>query len=273
MGEGGTIPLTLARIVFRTYKQSTIGMYNSYMVKRIILIALFTIASLLVVNSFTNKIDATRGHEEVCFCHNVNHNPHEICTDNDGQINGHMGHVRNGEDIIGSCPVISPTPTSSPSPTPTSSPTPTNSPTPTPTEKPSDECQDDCITPSPSPTPTEKPSENRGSSGGSSGGGGSSGTYNPPVCSGIYASPAVGVTGERIDADSVRFKWWPSTDHHDRQVIEYGLTQDNLQWSVLDISAGVGSIEINDLPFNSHYWARIGTWRGECISWSMVGDP
>lgn len=48
--------------------------------------------------------EATREqHIEVCFCHNVNHNPHTICTDDDGKINGHNNHVNNGEDYLGEC--------------------------------------------------------------------------------------------------------------------------------------------------------------------------
>lgn len=83
--------------------------------------------------------------QQVCFCHNVNHNPHTICTSNQGQINGHLSHVNNGEDNLGPCipPSISPTPTKDldeNDPTPTLIPTiieeepvPTQSVTPTPT--------------------------------------------------------------------------------------------------------------------------------------------
>jgi len=51
---------------------------------------------------------------DVCFCHNVNNNPHTICTSNQGQINGHTAHVNNGTDYEGECRVdvhSSPTPT------------------------------------------------------------------------------------------------------------------------------------------------------------------
>lgn len=46
--------------------------------------------------------------DKVCFCHNVNHNPHTICTANQALINAHMAHV-NGEnpgveDSLGVCP-------------------------------------------------------------------------------------------------------------------------------------------------------------------------
>ena len=47
------------------------------------------------------------GPEKVCFCHNVNHNPHTICTSNEALIHAHMDHV-NGEtpgvqDALGEC--------------------------------------------------------------------------------------------------------------------------------------------------------------------------
>ena len=46
--------------------------------------------------------------EKVCFCHNVNHEPHTICTADEALIQAHMDHV-NGEvpgveDELGECP-------------------------------------------------------------------------------------------------------------------------------------------------------------------------
>ena len=66
------------------------------------------------------RVRANNQHEETCFCHNVNHNPHTICTDDQGWINGHLGHVNNGTDTLGECvaPTVTPTPTVTPSPTP-----------------------------------------------------------------------------------------------------------------------------------------------------------
>lgn len=63
----------------------------------------------------------TPGDEDgkVCFCHNVTHHPHTICTSDEGLINGHMKHV-NGEvpgvvDTLGPCEVeASPSPTPEP---------------------------------------------------------------------------------------------------------------------------------------------------------------
>jgi hypothetical protein len=84
--------------------------------------------------------------------------------------------------------------------------------------------------------------------------------------------PALAVTGKRIDTDTIVFNWWPSTDSHDKQVLRYGLTPDNLPYSVLDIPAGVGSYEVNGLT-GDHWFYQVGVWKGECISWSNVTDP
>ncbi len=46
--------------------------------------------------------------EKVCFCHNINHNPHTICTANQALIHAHMAHVDGEvpgvEDALGVCP-------------------------------------------------------------------------------------------------------------------------------------------------------------------------
>lgn len=44
--------------------------------------------------------------QTVCFCHNINNNPTTICTDNQGLINGHQGHVDAGNDTLGACPEV-----------------------------------------------------------------------------------------------------------------------------------------------------------------------
>lgn len=96
--------------------------------------------------------------------------------------------------------------------------------------------------------------------------------YHPPVCNGIYSKPAEGLTGSRIDADSVRIAWHPSTDPHDSQVVEYGYSPGVLPFSVLNIPAGAGYWDINGANWG-HVWYRVGTWRGQCIVWSLPGDP
>lgn len=119
-----------------------------------ILISLAIAIAFLAGNSVQTYVQAA---DNVCFCHNVNNNPHTICTDDAGLINGHTDHVNNGTDTMGECPAeptpttaptVTPTPTTEPTSTPT--PTPTNTPTTTPTKTPS---------PTKTPTPTRKPSK------------------------------------------------------------------------------------------------------------------
>lgn len=106
---------------------------------------LMTFVLAFTVLFVATKVQATNN---VCFCHNVNNNPHTICTSNQGQINGHNNHVNNGEDTQGQCtvqvssspsatPVVSASPTSTVSATQTSTPISeeTWTPTPTPTDQ------------------------------------------------------------------------------------------------------------------------------------------
>ncbi len=109
----------------------------------IISLAIITLA-IVFSNILAGKVFAGNTyHETVCFCHNVNNNPHTICTDNQGEINGHQTHVNNGQDYVGECGVnvtTTPIPTicqKSPTPTPTiiNDITPTATPEATPTGK------------------------------------------------------------------------------------------------------------------------------------------
>lgn len=57
--------------------------------------------------SLQAKTNDDPGQEKVCFCHNITHNPHTICTANPALIQAHMDHV-NGEvpgveDSLGAC--------------------------------------------------------------------------------------------------------------------------------------------------------------------------
>jgi len=109
--------------------------------------AVFVLASFFLGKSLT-KVSAT---VDVCFCHNSGNNPETICTDNEGLISGHMGHVDDDFDSLGACTnTPTPTPTGTPTPTPTG--TPTGTPTPTPTATPTDES-------SPTPTATPTPAD------------------------------------------------------------------------------------------------------------------
>lgn len=93
----------------------------------------FTLLGLVVlfISILAIPRASATGNNQVCFCHNVNNNPHTICTSNQGQINGHLKHVKNGDDYSGRCIEPSPTPTGTPEPSgePTSAPEPTATPT------------------------------------------------------------------------------------------------------------------------------------------------
>lgn len=125
--------------------------------------------------------------------------------------------------------------------------------------------------PPPTPTPVQTFVETGVSDGRSS----DPGATRPgsPVCSGIYAKPAENLMGARIDADHVRLNWIPSTDDHQKQVVRFGRSPDDLAYSWLDISKGTG--ELNDVlaPWSGSVFFTVGTWRGDCVSWSAVGDP
>ena len=69
--------------------------------------ATLTVVTVFVLNvvlavAGASKVQAA---DNVCFCHNLTNNPITICTDNEGLINGHQGHVDNGTDSLGECPV------------------------------------------------------------------------------------------------------------------------------------------------------------------------
>lgn len=95
---------------------------------------------------------ARGGHEEVCFCHNIPHNPHTICTDVNGLINGHTAHVGTGFDTLGECAEELATPSPSVEPEPSPTPEPTDYPEPTSIPAPSSTPDADV-----SPSPTELP--------------------------------------------------------------------------------------------------------------------
>jgi len=111
----------------------------------LVLTAIFVISAFLLGKSLTS-VSATT---EVCFCHNVNHNPHTICTSNQGEINGHSGHVNNGSDTLGAC--ASPTPIATSTATATATATSTATVTATATSTSSGE---------PTATPTSEPTTN-----------------------------------------------------------------------------------------------------------------
>lgn len=75
------------------------------MIKKTILSILISLLSLSAYADCKTSLNSKKKEEieKVCFCHNVEHNPHTICTDNQGLINGHYAHVNNGTDYLGEC--------------------------------------------------------------------------------------------------------------------------------------------------------------------------
>jgi len=164
--------------------------------------------------------------------------------------------------------------------------TPTKTPTPTPTVDPchvyvhrwvdkkqefEDEDTPPCITPSPEATPSPEVKVDAGSDGRHS--------EAPPmpqvgdrVCRGEVPPPAYNLSGKRIDAYSVVLSWTVSGVSHDNQVLLYGRTPDNLEYGIPELPGNSSEITINGANWGSVYF-KIGTWKGDCISWSMVGDP
>jgi hypothetical protein len=72
-----------------------------------ILLVIALLMSALFLGKYAQQ---TLAIERTCFCHNVNNNPHTVCTSNKGEIQGHLRHTRNGQDTRGECPKPTPPP-------------------------------------------------------------------------------------------------------------------------------------------------------------------
>lgn len=92
------------------------------------------------------------------------------------------------------------------------------------------------------------------------------------VCRAELPAPAYGLTGRRVDSDTVVLSWTPSPVAHDKQVLLYGRSADNLEYGIAELPSDSREVEVNSV-WNSHVWFQIGTWNVDCISWSLVGDP
>ena len=180
------------------------------------------------------ETEAIENHQQVCFCHNVNRNPHTICTANQGYINGHLRHVRNGQDTFGECTQPSPTPEPSESP----SPSPTNTPIPCGLDE---EGSEPCPISSPTPQPSREPeSTPQPQSLTQAGGGGEA-----PVCPDV--SPTVTPpnfhilrTGQLVEA-----KWLPEEPRQGNEVSLYwGLNGEGMQHSLLTANEGYERINL-----------------------------
>lgn len=230
------------------------------------LLFLVLIAAALIFVGYFAVMGAS-GKEQVCFCHNVNHNPHTICTDNQGQINGHMGHVNNGEDTLGSCalPTVTPTVTLTATPTPTTEPEceeecVTETPTPTPTEEPR-------VTPTETPAPTETPKEEHGA----------------PLSAPTFASCS------ELPPTMVQDKWysdykvagntaeltvhWGLNSEYPKVNIAYGENINEWRYAVLGVDNN-GSYTIGSLKPNQSYWFQVAYVRGCAVGpYSAPFDP
>lgn len=228
------------------------GMKKTYL----LIIALFAI--LVVRTAFATN--------ETCFCHNVNNNPHTICTSNQGQINGHTGHVNNGTDTFGACqsPTNTPTPTQEPTPscsvtprvTVTPTPTDTVTPTPTPTE-----------TITPTPTPEVKHEEPKVA--------GSSASTNAPTNScpiEVGKVDALNVeTG--VPNDNAIELYWTPISQADKVNIYYGTESGVWIHSVIRVEDN-GHFQVSGLQNGQHYFFTIEGVAGVCTGpRSAIIDP
>lgn len=169
---------------------------------------IFLISLLVGVVAMTLWVKLAVAGEQVCFCHNVNHNPHTICTSNQGQINGHTTHVNNGTDTFGAC--VAPTATPIP-------------PTPTPKK----ECEEDCVTPTPTIEPTPASIQQ----------------VSPPAEPGLSQAVAPSCSALPVikaplywwslfsrNGSDMTLKWIPQDSNARGYGIYYGQSQNNLPW-------------------------------------------
>ena len=157
-----------------------------------------------------------------------------------------------------------------PTPTPTATPTPSC--TPTPTITPIDECDSkDCeedVTPTPTPTATPSArivEEHHNDDPHAS--------VEVPACQGSLNAPIL-QGFSRINDTTVSFNWWKSTDSVKHQWIEYGYSEFDLPYSVLNVDKDATSIELGALRPNTSVWARVCAYgENNCVVCSNRIDP
>ena len=97
--------------------------------------------------------------------------------------------------------------------------------------------------------------------------------YHEATCNGIFPTAPVAIGGSRIDSDTVLLTWYPSLDGGiDHQLLQYGYSQDNLEYGVPSLPSDSGGLEVNGVG-SGHVWFRVGAERDECLVWSNVTDP
>lgn len=125
--------------------------------------------------------------------------------------------------------------------------------------------------PTPEATPSPKPQHE--DNGGGPSFAPSSTLANPPVCNG-EAPKAANLTGfERVSPTSVKFKWWKSTDGIDHQDLLFGYSEDNLEYSALNLPADATEFTIEGLQPNKMVWGQVVSVKDECRSYSQKIDP
>jgi len=222
---------------------------------------IFIVLVLIFIGlTLKNYVFANR---RVCFCHNLPHNPHTICTSNQGLINGHTAHVAIGFDSLGSCQNITPTNEPIVTPTENPNPTPTDEVTPTPTEK--QGCREDCeITPTP-----EKKQEGltaNFSSNFSQGG--------IPICADISVNevPEVWLENDPESNGILVARW--GTNQYNKTDIRYSNDTDNMDRYSLLNTENDGREEIGQLDNNQHYFFQVRFRNGCSVgNWSLAVDP
>lgn len=205
-----------------------------------------------------NEGGATYQNQTVCFCHNVNNNPHAICTSNQGLINGHTGHVNNGADKVIPNNAISKWLCEHPV---------EQDPTPTPIEE----------EPEVTPTPPEEPTEPKEEAGGWSPEpeGNRSTTGEPGVCSDRIPADVANInvlTGTPNDG-KVEVQW--SLPEGANQVhIRFGKYSDEGYPHALLNTPNDGNEIIGELTNGTNYKFQVAGVNGCSVgSWSKMFDP
>ena len=221
--------------------------------KKLLIGSLLSLALLLVTSVYATQ----GGHQEVCFCHNLDNNPHTICTDNQGQINGHQAHIAQGKDSLGAChePTVTPTVTQEPTATPTPTiilcdgdcitPTPTEEVTPTPTDTPR-------VTPEPqNDTPIVEVVSN---------------TTSTPSCSDLkpVAVSDIWIENPTHQDGKVTLHWGTNANYSQVHIV-YGFTPGDIRYSLLNTDND-GVEVISELDNQKIYWFSVGYVNGCNVS-------
>lgn len=152
-------------------------------------------------------------------------------------------------NIFPNLPQCNPTPSPSPSPSPY--PSPTLSPDPSPSL-------------SPSPTPqVEQPKVEASTP--------STPEAHPPICTHNPPKPAVNLGGVKVDGNTAKLTWSPTTDPIDKQILVYGPSLDKLTYGIPSLPSNATEVDV-DTVWSGHTFFGIGSDKDNCVSW-VYGDP